>query len=71
VWRRSTPAGQAKNAMAVIDAGPSWPDFGEVTGWSELPNAGKQLHTRLDRLLPRAVLPRHHGDHGARWSAAT
>jgi methanethiol oxidase len=33
------PAGQAKNAMAVIDAGPSWPDFGEVTGWSELPNA--------------------------------
>ena len=54
--------------MAVIDARPSWPDFGEVTGWSELPNAGKQLHTRLDRLLPRAVLPRHHG---ARWSAAT
>jgi selenium-binding protein 1 len=30
--------------MAVIDADPSWPDFGEVTGWSELPNAGKELH---------------------------
>jgi selenium-binding protein 1 len=45
-------AGQAKNTMAVIDAGPSWPDFGEVVGWSELPNAGKELHTSAGTPAP-------------------
>ena len=58
------PAGQAKNAMAVIDADPSWPDFGEVAGWSELPNAGRAVTNtvRLRALLPGGPIEEHGRD---------
>ena len=46
------PAGQARTPLAVIDADPSWPDFGEVVVWSELPNAGKELHTSAGTPAP-------------------
>jgi methanethiol oxidase len=38
------PAGQANDAMAVIDVEESSPTYGEVVGWSELPTAGNELH---------------------------
>jgi selenium-binding protein 1 len=38
------PAGQAKDAMTVIDTDPSSSDYGKVVGWSELPTAGNELH---------------------------
>jgi methanethiol oxidase len=38
------PAGQARDAMAVLDCDPSSPDYGTVVGWAELPTAGNELH---------------------------
>jgi methanethiol oxidase len=38
------PAGQANDAMAVLDVDPSSAEFGRVVGWSELPTAGNELH---------------------------
>jgi len=38
------PAGQAKDAITVLDTDPSSPDYGRVVGWSELPTAGNELH---------------------------
>src|SRR6266540_3642647 len=38
------PAGQAKDAITVLDTDPSSPDYGTVVGWSELPTAGNELH---------------------------
>jgi selenium-binding protein 1 len=38
------PAGQAKDAMTVLDTDPSSPDYGKVVGWAELPTAGNELH---------------------------
>src|SRR6266545_4218213 len=38
------PAGQAKDAITVVDTDPSSPDYGTVVGWSELPTAGNELH---------------------------
>ena len=38
------PAGQAKDAMTVLDTDPASPDYGKVVGWSELPTAGNELH---------------------------
>jgi methanethiol oxidase len=38
------PAGQANDAMAVIDVEESSASFGQVVGWSELPTAGNELH---------------------------
>jgi methanethiol oxidase len=38
------PAGQAKDAMAVLDLDPASAGYGQVVGWSELPTAGNELH---------------------------
>jgi hypothetical protein len=38
------PAGQAKDAMAVIDCDLSSASYGGVVGWSERPTAGNALH---------------------------
>src|SRR4051812_5262053 len=38
------PAGQQRDAIAVIDCDASSDSYGSVVGWSELPTAGKELH---------------------------
>src|SRR5260370_17325917 len=38
------PAGQAKDALAVVDCDPASSSYGRVVGWSELPTAGNELH---------------------------
>ena len=38
------PAGQAKDALAVVDCDSGSSSYGRVVGWSELPTAGNELH---------------------------
>ena len=38
------PAGQAKDALAVVDCDSASSSYGRVVGWSELPTAGNELH---------------------------
>jgi methanethiol oxidase len=38
------PAGQAKDALAVVDCDPNSSTYGDVVGWAELPTAGNELH---------------------------
>lgn len=38
------PAGERHDAIAVVDCDPAAPGYGRVTGWSELPTAGNELH---------------------------
>lgn len=38
------PAGQQRDAIAVVDCDPSAASFGQVVGWSELPTSGNELH---------------------------
>jgi len=58
------PAGQAKDAMAVIDCDPSSSDYGRVVGWSELPTAGNELHHFGWNACSSALCHQGHGDHG-------
>ena len=58
------PAGQAKDAMAVLDCDPSSPDYGRVVGWSELPTAGNELHHFGWNACSSALCHQGHGDHG-------
>ncbi|HEY7262165.1 MAG TPA: selenium-binding protein SBP56-related protein [Trebonia sp.] len=59
------PAGQAKDAMTVLDTDPSSPDYGRVVGWSELPTAGNELHHFGWNACSSALCHQGHGDHGA------
>ena len=59
------PAGQAKDAMTVIDCDPSSSDYGKVVGWSELPTAGNELHHFGWNACSSALCHQGHGDHGA------
>lgn len=59
------PAGQVKDAMAVIDCDPSSSDYGRVVGWSELPTAGNELHHFGWNACSSALCHQGHGDHGA------
>ena len=65
------PAGQAKDAIAVLDCDPSSPDYGQVVGWSELPTAGNELHHFGWNACSSALCHQGHGGHGRRWSGAT
>jgi selenium-binding protein 1 len=38
------PAGQAKDALAVVDCDSDSATYGRVVGWAELPTAGNELH---------------------------
>src|ERR1700758_5587709 len=38
------PAGQAKDALAVVDCDPNSSTYSSVVGWAELPTAGNELH---------------------------
>jgi methanethiol oxidase len=58
------PAGQAKDAMAVIDTDESSPGYGTVAGWSELPTAGNELHHFGWNACSSALCHHGHGDHG-------
>jgi methanethiol oxidase len=58
------PAGQAKDAMAVVDCDPSSPDYGRPVGWSELPTAGNELHHFGWNACSSALCHHGHGDHG-------
>jgi len=59
------PAGQAKDAMTVIDCDQSSPDYGKVVGWSELPTAGNELHHFGWNACSSALCHQGHGGHGA------
>ena len=59
------PAGQARDAMTVLDTDPSSPDYGRVVGWSELPTAGNELHHFGWNACSSALCHQGHGDHGA------
>jgi selenium-binding protein 1 len=58
------PAGQAKDAMAVLDVDPSSASYGKVVGWSELPTAGNELHHFGWNACSSALCHTGHGDHG-------
>ena len=58
------PAGQAKDAMAVLDVDASSPSYGQVVGWSELPTAGNELHHFGWNACSSALCHQGHGDHG-------
>jgi methanethiol oxidase len=38
------PAGEQRDAMAVVDCDPGSAGYGDVVGWAELPTAGNELH---------------------------
>jgi methanethiol oxidase len=58
------PAGQARDAMAVIDVDESSDSYGRVVGWSELPTAGNELHHFGWNACSSALCHQGHGDHG-------
>ena len=69
------PAGQAKDALAVVDCDPNSSTYGGVVGWAELPTAGNELHhfgwSACSSALCHDGHGGHHaGDHGAAARAA-
>jgi selenium-binding protein 1 len=58
------PAGQAKDAMAVLDLDPASADYGRVVGWSELPTTGNELHHFGWNACSSALCHQGHGGHG-------
>ena len=58
------PAGQAKDAMAVLDVDASSDTYGQVVGWSELPTAGNELHHFGWNACSSALCHQGHGGHG-------
>ena len=38
------PAGEKRDAMAVVDCDADSSTYGDVVGWAELPTAGNELH---------------------------
>ena len=70
------PAGQAKDALAVVDCDPDSPAYGDVVGWTELPTAGNELHHFGWSACSSALCHDGHGGHhagitGGRSSVAT
>jgi selenium-binding protein 1 len=58
------PAGQAKDAMAVIDTDPASSTYGGVVGFTELPTADNELHHFGWNACSSALCHQGHGDHG-------
>ncbi|MDI3312791.1 MAG: selenium-binding protein SBP56-related protein [Mycobacterium sp.] len=56
------PAGQAKDALAVVDCDPTSPTYGDVIGWAELPTAGNELHHFGWNACSSALCHDGHGD---------
>src|SRR6201991_358502 len=59
------PAGQAKDALAVVDCDSASSDYGKVVGWSELPTAGNELHHFGWNACSSALCHQGHGDRGS------
>src|SRR5215211_5423592 len=57
-------AGQARDAMAVIDVEEASDSYGQVVGWAELPSAGNELHHFGWNACSSALCHAGHGDHG-------
>src|ERR1700730_5391570 len=60
------PAGQAKDALAVIDCDPNSSTYGGVVGWAEMPTAGNELHHFGWSACSSALCHDGHGDHGGK-----
>ena len=59
------PAGQQKDAIAVVDCDPSSPTYAGVIGWAELPTAGNELHHFGWNACSSALCHDGHGGHHA------
>ena len=57
------PAGQAKDALAVVDCDPKSSTYGGVVGWAELPTAGNELHHFGWSACSSALCHQGHGHH--------
>ena len=57
------PAGQARDALAVLDCDPASASYGQVVGWSELPTAGNELHHFGWNACSSALCHAGHGGH--------
>jgi methanethiol oxidase len=57
------PAGEANDALAVVDCDASSSTYGEVVGWAELPTAGNELHHFGWNACSSALCHKGHGDH--------
>jgi len=59
------PAGQMKDALAVVDCDPNSSTYSSVVGWAELPTAGNELHHFGWNACSSALChDGHGGDHG-------
>ena len=63
------PAGEAKDAMAVVDCDAARPATDRWSGWTELPTGGNELHHFGWNACSSALC--HEGHARSRWSAAT
>src|SRR3979490_913571 len=59
------PAGQAKDALAVVDCDPKSSTYSNVVGWAELPTAGNELHHFGWNACSSALCHDGHGSHHA------
>jgi selenium-binding protein 1 len=59
------PAGQMKDALAVVDCDPNSSTYSRVVGWAELPTAGNEVHHFGWNACSSALChDGHGGDHG-------
>jgi methanethiol oxidase len=58
------PAGQQRDAMAVVDTDVDSSTYGEVVGWTELPTAGNELHHFGWNACSSALCHDGHGHNG-------
>jgi selenium-binding protein 1 len=56
------PAGEQRDAMAVVDCDDASPTYGRVVGWAELPTAGNELHHFGWNACSSALCHEGHGD---------
>ena len=65
------PAGQAKDAMAVLDTDPSSASYGRVVGWSELPTPATSCTTSAGTPARPPCATRATATTASPWSGAT
>jgi selenium-binding protein 1 len=58
------PAGQARDAMTVLDCDPGSRTYGQLVGWTDLPTKGNELHHFGWNACSSALCHQGHGDHG-------